>query len=127
MSDTAELMKGGTVELAWCSFVSDRSVAGRSLARTHARTYTRYGTRSRARHSLARTGHIEAREKKLRESWVKAMEAHLVRTELVKCQRYEGVNHLENCAWLSQKYLGMLQENKVRSICGSVSLDGFDR
>lgn len=59
-------------------------------------------------------GHIEAREKKLRESWVKAMEAHLVRTELVKCQRYEGVNHLENCAWLSQKYLGMLQENKVK-------------
>jgi len=45
---------------------------------------------------------------------VKAMEARLVRDELVKCQRYEGVNHLENCKWLSEKYLVMLKENRVK-------------
>ncbi|KAG6329242.1 hypothetical protein ID866_9848 [Astraeus odoratus] len=42
------------------------------------------------------------------------MEARLVRDELVKCQRYEGVNHLENCSWLAQKYIQMLQENRVK-------------
>jgi len=52
----------------------------------------------------------------IRESWVKAMEARLVREELEKCQRAEGVNHYENCKWLSEKYLTMLRENKVRVI-----------
>lgn len=42
------------------------------------------------------------------------MEARLVRDELVKCQRHEGVNSLENCQWLSEKYARMLLENKVR-------------
>ncbi|KAL4062850.1 hypothetical protein V8B97DRAFT_1627444 [Scleroderma yunnanense] len=57
---------------------------------------------------------LQERETHLRESWVKAMEARLVRDELVKCQRYEGVNHLENCGWLAQKYIQMLQENRVK-------------
>ena len=56
---------------------------------------------------------IEARDQHLRESWVKAMEARLVREELEKCQKSEGVNHYENCKWLSEKYLTMLKENKV--------------
>jgi len=60
------------------------------------------------------TAKIQEREELVRESWVKAMEARLVRDELVKCQRHEGVNHLENCKWLSEKYLLMLKENKVR-------------
>jgi len=59
---------------------------------------------------------LQERENHLRESWVQAMEARLVRDELVKCQRYEGVNHLENCSWLAQKYIKMLQENRVRSL-----------
>jgi hypothetical protein len=54
------------------------------------------------------------REHHIRESWVKAMEARLVREELEKCQKSEGVNHYENCKWLSEKYLTMLKENKVR-------------
>jgi len=54
------------------------------------------------------------REHHIRESWIKAMEARLVRKELEKCQRTEGVNHYENCHWLSEKYLTMLKENKVR-------------
>jgi hypothetical protein len=44
------------------------------------------------------------------------MEARLVRDELVKCHRHEGVNHLENCRWLSDKYISMLKENKVRDM-----------
>lgn len=43
------------------------------------------------------------------------MEARLVRDELDKCQKTEGVNHYENCRWLSEKYLTMLKENKVRA------------
>jgi len=57
---------------------------------------------------------LKDREDHLRESWVKAMEARLVRDELVKCQRHEGVNSLENCKWLSEKYIQMLQDNKVK-------------
>jgi hypothetical protein len=56
---------------------------------------------------------LDQREHHVRESWVKAMEARLVRDELEKCQKAEGVNHYENCRWLSEKYLTMLKENKV--------------
>jgi hypothetical protein len=55
-----------------------------------------------------------ARDAHIRESWVRAMEARLVREELQKCQKSEGVNHYENCKWLSEKYLTMLKENRVR-------------
>jgi len=57
---------------------------------------------------------LAEREHHVRESWVKAMEARLVREELEKCQKTEGVNHYENCRWLSEKYLTMLKENKVK-------------
>ncbi|KIK47408.1 hypothetical protein CY34DRAFT_799357 [Suillus luteus UH-Slu-Lm8-n1] len=57
---------------------------------------------------------LQEREEFIRESWVKAMEARLVRDELTKCHRNEGVNHLENCRWLSDKYITMLKENKVK-------------
>ncbi|KAH7884655.1 NADH-ubiquinone oxidoreductase 12 kDa subunit [Phlebopus sp. FC_14] len=57
---------------------------------------------------------FQEREDLIRESWVKAMEARLVRDELAKCQRHEGVNSLENCRWLSEKYGKMIQENRVK-------------
>ncbi|KAG6898199.1 hypothetical protein C0992_003311 [Termitomyces sp. T32_za158] len=57
---------------------------------------------------------FEERDAHIRESWVRAMEARLVRDELEKCQKGEGVNHYENCKWLSEKYLNMLAENKVQ-------------
>jgi hypothetical protein len=41
------------------------------------------------------------------------MEARLVRDELVKCQRAEGVNHYQSCKELAEKYTGMIRENKV--------------
>lgn len=59
---------------------------------------------------------IEQRDHHVRESWVKAMEARLVRDELENCQRSEGVNHYENCRWLTEKYLTMLKDNKVCSL-----------
>ncbi|EIW71734.1 hypothetical protein TREMEDRAFT_67934 [Tremella mesenterica DSM 1558] len=56
---------------------------------------------------------IQERELHIRESWVKAMEARLVRTELQKCYRGEGVNHLKNCKELAEKYAAMIRDNKV--------------
>jgi len=57
---------------------------------------------------------LQERDNHVRESWVKAMEVRLVREELEKCQKGEGVNHYENCKWLSEKYLSMLRTNKVQ-------------
>ena len=36
----------------------------------------------------------------MREQWIQSMMARLVRQELGKCYRREGVNHLEKCAAL---------------------------
>jgi hypothetical protein len=36
----------------------------------------------------------------IREQWVKSMMARLVRDEMGKCYRREGVNHLEKCGHL---------------------------
>ncbi|KAF8199637.1 NADH-ubiquinone oxidoreductase 12 kDa subunit [Pholiota molesta] len=56
----------------------------------------------------------QGREDYIKESWVKAMELRLVRDELGKCHKAEGVNHYENCRWLSEKYLAMLKINRVK-------------
>ncbi|KAG5648871.1 hypothetical protein DXG03_000220 [Asterophora parasitica] len=61
---------------------------------------------------------FQERDDHIRESWVRAMEARLVRDELDKCQKGEGVNHYENCKWLSEKYIKMLSENRVRRAAG---------
>ena len=63
------------------------------------------------------TERIRARDEHVRESWVRAMEAKIVRDELNKCQRVEGVNHYENCRELSEKYLNLLKDNRVRPFC----------
>ncbi|KAF8824890.1 hypothetical protein F5879DRAFT_973121 [Lentinula edodes] len=57
---------------------------------------------------------LQARDDHIRESWVRAMEARLVREELEKCQRTEGVNGFENCKWLSEKLLEKLNDSRVR-------------
>lgn len=46
------------------------------------------------------------------------MEARLVRAELQKCYKGEGVNHIENCKDLAEKYIVMIRENKVGGIRG---------
>lgn len=41
----------------------------------------------------------------LREQWVRSMMARLVREEMGKCYRREGVNHLEKCGHLRGRFL----------------------
>jgi hypothetical protein len=36
-----------------------------------------------------------AREQKIRDDWVRAMEARIIREQLSKCYKTEGVNHCE--------------------------------
>ncbi|KDE05733.1 hypothetical protein MVLG_03966 [Microbotryum lychnidis-dioicae p1A1 Lamole] len=56
---------------------------------------------------------IASREEKIRQSWINVMEARLVREELQKCWRTEGVNHYEQCYDLAQKYLTLLRTSKI--------------
>ena len=42
------------------------------------------------------------------------MEARIVRDNLSKCQKVEGVNHYERCKDLAERYADMLKENRVR-------------
>lgn len=70
------------------------------------------------------TGTLKERETHIRESWIKAMEARIVRAELQKCYRLEGVNNYENCHDLAEKYTSMIRENKVGAMqasCGCLS------
>ncbi|KAH7328653.1 hypothetical protein B0I35DRAFT_403985 [Stachybotrys elegans] len=50
----------------------------------------------------------------IREQWVGAMMTRLVGDELSKCYRREGVNHLENCGHLRERYLELLASNKIK-------------
>ncbi|KAL2107572.1 hypothetical protein VUR80DRAFT_5019 [Thermomyces stellatus] len=50
----------------------------------------------------------------IREQWVGAMMLRLVGQELNKCYTREGVNHLENCGHLRERYLQLLKEKKVK-------------
>ncbi|KAF2662750.1 NADH-ubiquinone oxidoreductase 12 kDa subunit mitochondrial precursor, partial [Lophiostoma macrostomum CBS 122681] len=50
----------------------------------------------------------------LREQWVRSMMARLVREEMGKCYRREGVNHLEKCGHLRERYLELLKDAKIK-------------
>ncbi|KJZ73560.1 NADH-ubiquinone oxidoreductase 12 kDa subunit [Hirsutella minnesotensis 3608] len=50
----------------------------------------------------------------IREQWVGAMMTRLVGEEMSKCYRREGVNHLENCGHLRERYLELLATTKIR-------------
>jgi len=63
---------------------------------------------------LAFSARLAARDAHVRESWVRAMEARIVRDQLQSCFRAEGVNHYETCRELSEKYITLLRENRVR-------------
>ncbi|GBE88246.1 NADH-ubiquinone oxidoreductase 12 kDa subunit [Sparassis latifolia] len=66
----------------------------------------------------ARAAELKARLKEqdeiIRESWVRAMEAKIVRDNITKCYRIEGVNHGEKCKELVDRYAVMLKENRVQ-------------
>jgi len=55
-----------------------------------------------------------AQDAVIREQWVRSMMARLVRDELGKCYQREGVNHLEKCGSLRDRYLELLKEAKVK-------------
>ena len=42
----------------------------------------------------------QAQDAVIREQWIQSMMARLIREELSKCYRKEGVNHLEKCGKL---------------------------
>ncbi|RWA05826.1 hypothetical protein EKO27_g9278 [Xylaria grammica] len=56
----------------------------------------------------------QAQDAVVREQWVKIMMGRLVRDELSKCYYREGVNHLEKCGPLRERYLQLLKDNRVR-------------
>ncbi|CAI2191068.1 1587_t:CDS:2 [Funneliformis geosporum] len=61
-----------------------------------------------------RPGIMDAREQKIREDWVKSMELRILRDQMKRCYKTEGVNHYQNCKELSEKYLSLLEESKVK-------------
>ncbi|KAF2436456.1 hypothetical protein EJ08DRAFT_623936 [Tothia fuscella] len=59
-----------------------------------------------------------AQDAVIREQWVKSMMARLVREEMGKCYWREGVNHLEKCGHLRERYLELLKDSRVRGFLG---------
>ncbi|PWO00776.1 putative NADH-ubiquinone oxidoreductase 12 kDa subunit [Tilletiopsis washingtonensis] len=57
---------------------------------------------------------LDARDAKVRENWVRTMQARIVREELQKCQKAEGINHYQVCHGLAEKYLELLKDAKVQ-------------
>ncbi|KAI5809947.1 hypothetical protein DFH27DRAFT_606373 [Peziza echinospora] len=55
-----------------------------------------------------------AQDSIIREQWVRSMMARLVRDELGKCYYKEGVNHLEKCGVLRERYMELLGESKIK-------------
>lgn len=47
----------------------------------------------------------KAQDAIIREQWVRSMMARLVRDEMGKCYRREGVNHLEKCGALRGEWV----------------------
>ena len=62
----------------------------------------------------------QAQDAITREQWVRSMMARLVRDELNKCYRREGVNHLEKCGRLRGE-LASSARNKVRGTMSLIS------
>ncbi|KAK4101645.1 hypothetical protein N658DRAFT_523743 [Parathielavia hyrcaniae] len=56
----------------------------------------------------------QAQDAIIREQWVQVMMGRLVREELSKCYYREGVNHLEKCGRLRERYLELLKNAKVK-------------
>ncbi|KZO96268.1 putative NADH-ubiquinone oxidoreductase 12 kDa subunit [Calocera viscosa TUFC12733] len=55
-----------------------------------------------------------ARERIVKEQFVKVAELQIVREELTKCQETEGTNALSECAWLAKKYIAMIKSDEYR-------------
>ncbi|KAF2836448.1 hypothetical protein M501DRAFT_996625 [Patellaria atrata CBS 101060] len=55
-----------------------------------------------------------AQDAVIKEQWVRSMMARLVREEMGKCYWENGVNHLEKCGHLRERYLELLKGSKIR-------------
>ncbi|BGP34481.1 hypothetical protein JCM10296v2_006302 [Rhodotorula toruloides] len=56
---------------------------------------------------------LQSRDEKIRQDWIGIMETRIVREELAKCWRTEGVNAYEQCHHLTEQYLDMLRTNRL--------------
>lgn len=56
------------------------------------------------------------RDQHIRESWITAMEARLVREELVKCRKSEGVNSYVECKHLADLYMELVKDASVGTL-----------
>ncbi|CAO0789387.1 hypothetical protein V8B55DRAFT_1500087 [Mucor lusitanicus] len=54
-----------------------------------------------------------ARNQKIRDDWVKAMEARIIKEKLDECYRTEGVNHYKSCRDLADMYLATIKTHRV--------------
>lgn len=59
---------------------------------------------------------LNARSDLIKEQWTGVMEARLVRDELIKCRRTEGVNSYTNCKHLADLYIDLLKTSGVSSL-----------
>ncbi|KAK6428588.1 hypothetical protein LTR95_015266 [Oleoguttula sp. CCFEE 5521] len=55
-----------------------------------------------------------AQDAVIREQWVQSMMARLIREEMGKCYYREGVNHLEKCGALRERYMEQLKHAKIK-------------
>jgi hypothetical protein len=54
-----------------------------------------------------------ARANMIREQWINVMQSRLLREELAKCHKTEGVNSYENCKEFVERYMDSLKTAKV--------------
>ena len=71
------------------------------------------GTHNSNTPTLYESAKLDARKEHVRESWVRSMEAKIVRDNLTKCYRMEGVNAPEKCKHLAERYAEMIEQNRV--------------
>ncbi|CAO1633886.1 unnamed protein product [Jaminaea pallidilutea] len=57
---------------------------------------------------------MQANDERIRQQWIKTYEARIVREELQKCQKAEGVNHYAVCRPLVETYMELLKDAKVK-------------
>ncbi|KAL8824440.1 MAG: hypothetical protein Q9170_008155 [Blastenia crenularia] len=55
-----------------------------------------------------------AQDAVIKEQWVKSMMSRLIRQELAKCYYREGVNHLEKCGKLRERYMQSMKDITIR-------------
>lgn len=105
---TTEELKGESAYPPPCAVLLCSAPHGRLLAARRSQL-----TLSCLRSAHAHPAKRDARTEKIRENWIRTMEARLVRDELSKCQKAEGVNHYQVCHYLAERYLGLLKDAKV--------------